>query len=182
MVWSPVIRVGGARRGGLRRGGGVRWRGGSARRRFARRGRGRSRAGANRFLDEFELVHGNGDIVLTHTEETANTNNHGTHLAVFVQDQFIDVAELFVGLVVDIKAHELGGAPFTLEHHLFGTRRVCGRGWRRAIGRLSSLGIGRTAAERGAQKGDSKELLHRNPPESELVLREQTRVMKVPLC
>src|SRR6476469_8305348 len=126
MVWSPIIGVSTARGGG-RCGGGGRRRGGSARRRFARRGRGRSRAGADWFLDEFELVHGNGDIMLTHTEEAANTNNHGAHLAVLVQDQLIDIAELFVCLVIDVKAHELGRAPFALEYHLFGTRRARSR-------------------------------------------------------
>src|SRR6476469_3184411 len=125
MVWSPIIGVSTARGGG-RCGGGGRRRGGSARRRFARRGRGRSRAGADRFLDEFELVHGNGDIMLTHTKESANTNNYGAHLAVLVQDHLIDVAELFVGLVVNVETHELGRAPFTLEHHLFGTCRAYG--------------------------------------------------------
>src|SRR6476646_11715291 len=124
MVWSPIIGVG-APRG------------------IGRRGGGRSRAGADWLLDELELVHGNGDIMLAHTEEAAYTNNHGAHLAVLVQDQLIDVAELFVGLVVNVEAHELGHAPFTLEHHLFGTRRAFGRGWCRTIGRLSSLGIGR---------------------------------------
>ena len=165
MVWSPIIGVSAARGIGRCGGGRRRRRGGSARRRFARRGRGRSGAGADRFLDEFQLVHRDGDIMLTHTEEAADTNNHGAHLAVLVQDQLIDVAELFVGLVVDVKAHELGRPPFTLEHHLFGTRRVCGRGWRRTICRLSSLGIGRTADERGAHKRDSKDILHHKPPE-----------------
>src|SRR6185295_13281550 len=102
--------------------------------------------------------------MLTHTKEAANTNNHGTHLAVLVQNQLINVAELFVGLVVNIKTHELGRAPFTLEHHLFGTCRALGRGWPSTIGRLSSLGNGRTAEER-AQKRDSNEVLHDNPPE-----------------
>ena len=100
MVWSPIIGVSAARGIGRCGGGRRRRRGGSARRRFARRGRRRSRAGADWFLDEFELVHGNGDIMLTHTEEAANTNNHGAHLAVLVQDQLIDIAELFVCLVI----------------------------------------------------------------------------------
>ena len=52
MVWRPIIGVSAAHRGGRCCGGGRRRRG-SARRRFARRGRGRSGAGADRFLDEF---------------------------------------------------------------------------------------------------------------------------------
>ena len=60
----------------------------------------------------------NGDVVLTHTQEAANPNNHGVDLAVLVQDQLIDVAELFIGFIVDVEAHQLGGAPVVLEHHL----------------------------------------------------------------
>ena len=82
MIRSPIIRIGAARGRGCRCGGGARGRCGGARR-FARR-RGRSGAGADRLLDEFELVHRHGDVVLTHTQEAADTNNHGVDLAVLI--------------------------------------------------------------------------------------------------
>jgi hypothetical protein len=150
MIGSPVIRIGAARGRGCRCCGGVRWRRGSPGRRFARRGRGRSGTGAGRFLDEFKLVHRNGNVVFTHTQEAADPDNHGVDLAVLVQDQFIDVAELFVGFVLDVEAHQLGGAPVVFKDHLSGTRGRSSRGRCSAIGRLSLLGIGRATDDRSA--------------------------------
>ena len=164
MIGSPVIRVGAAGGRGCRCGAGVRGRRGSARGGFARRSRGRSSTSADRFLDEFKLVHGNGDVVLTHTQKAADSDNHGVDLAVLIQDQLIDVAEFFIGFVVDVEAHELGRAPVVLEHHLFGICGRSGRGRCSAIRRLSLLGIGRATDDRSAQKRDSNEILHRNPP------------------
>jgi hemolysin III len=41
---------------------------------------------------------------------------NGVDPAIFVQNQFVDVAKFFIGLVIDVETHELGRTPITLEH------------------------------------------------------------------
>ncbi|WP_349631227.1 hypothetical protein [Bradyrhizobium sp. AUGA SZCCT0222] len=99
--------------------------------------------------------------MLAHSQEAADADNDSTNLAVFVQDDFVDITQLFIGFIVDVEAHELRRAPVSLEHHLgVGSRRAGGRGRGSAISRLSGLGISRGANYGNTQKSGSDESLH----------------------
>jgi hypothetical protein len=52
--------------------------------------------------------------MLAHAQESADAQDDVRGLAGLVENNFVDVADLFVGLVVDVDADELGSAPFAL--------------------------------------------------------------------
>ena len=73
--------------------------------------------------------------MLTHREESADTNNDKSNVAVRVDNQILDAAELLVGLVVNFYTNQFGGAPLPL----IATGRNLG-----ACGGRSGLSDGRT--------------------------------------
>jgi hypothetical protein len=50
--------------------------------------------------------------VLPHAEEAANAQDDFLGLSSLVQDDIIDVADLFIGVIVNVDADELGSPPF----------------------------------------------------------------------
>jgi hypothetical protein len=51
--------------------------------------------------------------VFAHAEEAADAQDDVLYLAGLVQDDVIDVADLFIGVVVDVDADQLGSPPFS---------------------------------------------------------------------
>ena len=49
--------------------------------------------------------------MLAHTQEPADAQNNVLDLAGLVENDIADVADLLVGLVVDVDTNELGSAP-----------------------------------------------------------------------
>ena len=52
--------------------------------------------------------------MLAHAEEAADAEDDVLDLSRLVQDDIIDVADLFIGVVVNVDADQLGSAPFAL--------------------------------------------------------------------
>src|SRR4051812_34922571 len=93
--------------------------GGRRSRRISRRLRRR-----NRFVDEFDLIQANQDVVLTHAEEATHSDDNTRNFAGLIDDDLVDVAELLILLIVDIHADELRSAPLSVVTHGSG-----GGGW-----------------------------------------------------
>src|SRR3569623_1645569 len=78
----------------------------------ARSAAGRGAAGArglarDRLVVELQIGPLHGDVVLAHAEEAADADGDLFDLAVLVEQQFLDVADLLVLRVIDIQADEL---------------------------------------------------------------------------
>jgi hypothetical protein len=64
--------------------------------------------------------------VLAHTEKAADPDDGTSGFAGFIEQELVDFAELFILLVVDVEADELGGAPLTCRFGGSGRRAPSG--------------------------------------------------------
>ena len=83
-----------------------------------------------------------GGVVLSHAQEPTDTNDKSRHLTGLIQQNFVDVADLLILLVVDIQASELRGAPLSRMLHGSGALHLGRRrlGW--SGSRLGVLRVG----------------------------------------
>ena len=65
-----------------------------------------SRGRANGLIDEFQLAHLNHDVVLAYAKEAANADHDEISLSSLVEQNFADIAELLILIVVDVEADE----------------------------------------------------------------------------
>src|SRR5437588_1312610 len=84
--------------------------------------------GAGSFIDPFQLLEGHPHIALAHPEKAADRQYHGVDLAGSAEDDVVDVADVFVVVVVDLEADQLGGTPLALLVRI-------GAGWNDVLGR-----------------------------------------------
>src|ERR1700736_426101 len=82
--------------------------------------------------------------MFTHAEEAPNAKDHVIDLAGLVDDQFLNVANLLVVVVVDVNADHLGSPPLAIsvDRHI-------------DVGTVGGgiLRKGRTSQKRGAKQG-----------------------------
>src|SRR3984885_5923349 len=67
----------------------------------------------NRLIGPGDLAIGYRHVVLTQTEKATRTDHNGLDLSGLIDDEFGDVADLLLVVVIDIQPDELGGAPLT---------------------------------------------------------------------
>ena len=111
------------------------WPGRAIGRTVVRRGGGRRRA--DRLVNELQLGHVDLDVVLAHAEEAADADHDAFDLAGLVEQDFADVAQLFILVVVDVQADQLRRTPSCGLRHRSGGRsrgRRSRRSWREAGG------------------------------------------------
>ena len=96
----------------------------------------------NIFFPELKFVHRNRDVMLSHSQEAAYSDNDRIDLAAAIQDQLINIPKPFIRFVVNFEAYELGGASITLLHHWCIGIRACCRS-RAICGGWSGLGKSR---------------------------------------
>ena len=58
-------------------------------------------------IDPFYIVVGNGDVVLSNTEKATNANDYIYDLTRVIEQQFIDVANFLVGIIVNVDTDNL---------------------------------------------------------------------------
>ena len=58
-------------------------------------------------IDPFYIVVGNGDVVLSNTEKATNANDYIYDLTRAIEQQFIDVANFLVGIIVNVDTDNL---------------------------------------------------------------------------
>src|SRR6185295_1651603 len=89
------------------------------------------------------------DVVLAHAEETTDTNHNTCDLSRLVDQDFTNVTELFVLLIVDIDAHELRCPPqITVSR----SRRSCCNTRRGRLGRRVVCGLPQSRADHHRRK------------------------------
>jgi hypothetical protein len=117
VIWIPLLVTGarGPRSGSRRTRGAVpRSRCGWSR---CSGGRGGHRGRTNGFIHELELVRGNEDLVLSQAKKTTDTNDIASRLTGLIDQDFIDVAEFLILIIVDIETDKLGSPPLTGSRH-----------------------------------------------------------------
>src|SRR5471032_81291 len=80
-------------------------------------GSGRGRGRSNWLVHPLQLIESNCDVMLAHSEKAADPKDDMFNLAGLVENEFFDIANFFVGFVINVDANELGRAPLTLLMH-----------------------------------------------------------------
>ena len=75
--------------------------------------------------NKFQLAHIDFDVVLAHAQKATNANHDAFDFAGLVDEQFADVAKLFIVLVINIEPFELRRTPYIASH--LGRLISCGR-------------------------------------------------------